>query len=194
MQGWNTRTAAALLLAAAILGTAPAAVLARDFSPDPQGQHASLNGGRFEKRIKNSLKPHGFEVLSVAEWRDMGRPRGEYLLTNAPYTTLYGTAGRTEFLLLSAKRGLEIRIEAKYQSAQGSVDEKLPYVYLSLIEAVPEKTVFVVIDGPGWRPGSIDWLRRTAAERRYGTPSDKTVRVFSLEEFLGWAEGLGQGQ
>ncbi|MBC7907525.1 MAG: 4-diphosphocytidyl-2C-methyl-D-erythritol kinase [Rhodospirillaceae bacterium] len=189
MQSWHTRIGAAFLLVA-VLWTGP--VPAWAFDVDPQGQHASLNGGHFEHRIQKSLKAHGFEVLSHAEWRDMGQPRGEYLLTNAPYTTLYGTAGRTEFLLLSARRNMEIRIEAKYQSVSGSVDEKLPYVYLSLVEAVPEKTVFVVIDGPGWRPGSIDWLRRAAVERRYGTPADKTVRVFSLEEFLGWAEALGQ--
>lgn len=178
---------------AALVAVGPVAapsVLARESAPDPQGQQANLTGQRFETRIRRSLENRGFTVLSHAQWRRMGAPKGDFVLTNAPYTTLYGTPGRTEFLVLSDRLGLQIRIEAKFKSVAGSFDEKLPYVYLSAVEAVSEQTVFVVIDGPGWRPGSIDWLRRAAAERRYGLPEGREVRIFTLAEFAAWAAAL----
>ncbi|HLO77775.1 MAG TPA: PD-(D/E)XK nuclease superfamily protein [Magnetospirillum sp.] len=177
-----------MVLAVPVTATLPAA--ARQLEVDPQGYEANQSGQWFEARIRRSLEARGFVVTSHAEWRRMGAPAGEFVLTNAPYTTLYGTPGRTEFLLMSHKLGLEVRIEAKFKSAAGSFDEKLPYVYLTAVEAAHERSVFVVIDGPGWRPGSVEWLKRAAAERRYGLPANKEVRVFSLAEFTEWAVAL----
>ena len=39
-------------------------------------------------------------------------------------------------------------------------------------------------------PTPLDWLRRAVAERRYGMPTDKDVRILSLGEFRRWARGL----
>ena len=81
-----------------------------------------------------------------------------------PYTTLYDGRGYTEFLLISQIFNLEIRIECKWQQTAGSIDEKLPHVYLSAVNAVPENNVIILIDGPGFRDGAISWLKNIAKE------------------------------
>jgi len=113
----------------------------------------------------------------------------ELLLTNVPYNTIYKHSGKTEFLLKSAKYNLEIRIECKLQQVSGSVDEKLPYLYLNSIEAMPEKHILIVIDGAGWKAGVIPWLKAAASSKKYMTPAneDKKIEVLSLTEFMTWA-------
>ena len=110
------------------------------------------------------------------------------LLRNVPYTTLYGGRGYTEFLLKSQSYNLEVRIECKWQQTAGSVDEKLPHVYLSAAEAVPENNVIILIDGDGFREGAISWLKNITEERKY-TPEDKqekNISIMNSTAFLTW--------
>ena len=112
----------------------------------------------------------------------------ELLLRNVPFTTLYNGRGFTEFLLLSEKHDLKIRIECKWQQKTGSVDEKLAYVYLSCIEAIPENNIIILIDGAGFREGAIQWLKDVAGQRKY-IPDDrpnKHVKIMNSTEFLTW--------
>lgn len=180
MRGWRGICTAAL---AAMLLSAPCPSTAAD----PQGAIATSHGAKFEHKIARVVVERGFTQRSYADWHDDGEPEGEWLLTNVPYVTLYGSKGRTEFLLLSAVRGLRIRIEAKWQSSQGSVDEKLPHLYLNALKAMPENDVIIVIDGPGWRPGGLEWLRAAAADRAFAERPEKVVRVMDLDEFKKWA-------
>ncbi len=70
---------------------------------------------------------------------------------NVPFTTIYQHGGNTEFRLISERYNMDIRIECKWQQVAGSVDEKLPYLYLNCIEAMPEKHIIIIIDGDGWK-------------------------------------------
>lgn len=155
-----------------------------------QGGRANRSGSVLEGIVIGALAPHGFVVV---QYRDYARnPEGfgtELLIKNAPFTTLYGTRGQTEFLLRSANYGLEVRIECKWQQTAGSVDEKLPYLYLSAIEAIPEHDVILLVDGQGFRPGAVDWLRKTADSRRFipEDRADKRVMVMGATEFMTWA-------
>lgn len=132
----------------------------------------------------------GLKIAAYREWeKHPGRSGTELLLTNVPYTTIYKHPGKTEFLLKSARYNLEIRIECKWQQVSGSVDEKLPYLYLNSIEAMPERHIVIVIDGAGWKAGAIPWLKDAAARKKYTTPEneDKKIEVLSLTEFMTWA-------
>ena len=60
-----------------------------------------------------------------------GVPIPDLLVRRVPYQSIYGHRGVTEFLAVSASRGLAVRIECKWQQSQGSVDEKFPYLYLN---------------------------------------------------------------
>lgn len=155
-----------------------------------QGALANKSGSVLENLVQGTLQVHGFEVV---KYRDYIKKPGEYgkelLLKNAPFKTLYGGNGNTEFLLLSEKYGLEIRIECKWQQSAGSVDEKFPHLYLSAVEAIPENDVILLVDGNGFREVAVKWLRETAEKRKYIPQelSDKSIQVMNSTDFLTWA-------
>lgn len=105
------------------------------------------------------------------------------------FITVYGHSGNTEFLLKSKKYNLEIRIECKWQQSSGSVDEKLPYLYLNCIEAMPEKDIIILIDGDGFKEGAIRWLRNAVKKKLYTSSLnvEKNILVMDLKGFLTWA-------
>jgi hypothetical protein len=82
-----------------------------------------------------------------------------------------------------------MRIECKWQQSSGSVDEKFPYLYLNCIEAMPEKQIMIVVDGNGARSGAVSWLKDAVKYKKYttGANKDKEIMVFSLMEFIQWA-------
>jgi len=149
---------------------------------------AAAQGGTLESAVKNVLERHRFVVMRYSEWaKDPDKYGGELLLTNAPFTTIYDHPGRTEFLLISERLKRRIRIECKWQQTSGSVDEKLPYLYLNSIEKMPENEIVVIIDGDGWKPGAIRWLKEAIRQKKYDTAGDKIIKVFSIKEFITWA-------
>ncbi len=155
-----------------------------------QGGLANRSGSVLEGIVIGALTPHGFHVVQN---RDLEKipltERSEILIKNAPYTTLYGSKGKTEFLLKSERYGLEVRIECKWQQSAGSVDEKLPHLYLSAVDAIPEDDVIILIDGDGFRAGAIEWLRNAVRNRLYipEEKSQKNIRVMNATEFMTWA-------
>jgi hypothetical protein len=173
----------------------------------------STHGGRANKTgktLESIVTPvltaqYGFEVISHPSYVEiqtgiLPRPK-RLLVTRVPYTTLYGSAGTTEFLLvaqnarstkefpISATEGeLVCRIECKWQQSAGSVDEKFPYLYLSCVEAMPETNIIILHGGGMFRPGAMTWLKRSVSEKRYMTSSNqKNIAVMAVEEFMKWA-------
>jgi hypothetical protein len=155
-----------------------------------KGTKGNITGNQLEVAVKTVLLGKGFQIVNYRVWeKDPDKYGKELLLENVPFTTIYEHKGNTEFLLLSDKYKLHIRIECKWQQVAGSVDEKLPYLYLNSIEAMPEKDIMILIDGAGWKPGSIKWLREAVKSKKYTTAqnNDKKILVFSLTEFFTWA-------
>lgn len=154
-----------------------------------QGGQANKTGNVLEKTVIGTLTAHGFNAVMFSKYNKEPAEYGEeLLLMNVPYTTLYNRRGYTEFLLISKNYNLNIRIECKWQQTTGSVDEKLPYTYLSCAESMDEDDVIILIDGPGFREGSIEWLVNAANERKY-IPTDKpnkNIIVMSMTDFLVW--------
>lgn len=153
-------------------------------------KRTTRSGNVLERTVKEVLAANGFQIVKYRDWNKSPEKYGtELLLTNVPFETIYKHRGKTEFLLKSKKHNLEIRIECKWQQGAGSVDEKLPYLYLNSIEAMPEKHIVVVIDGSGWKAGAIPWLKEAAANRKYTTAATakKKIEVLSLAEFMTWA-------
>lgn len=155
-----------------------------------KGTKGNITGNQLEVAVKTVLSGKGFQIVNYRVWqKDPTQYGKELLLENVPFTTIYQHKGNTEFLLLSDKYKINIRIECKWQQVAGSVDEKLPYLYLNTIEAMPEKTIMILIDGAGWKSGSIKWLREAVKNKKYTTAQnkDKKILVFSLTEFFTWA-------
>lgn len=155
-----------------------------------KGTKANITGNQLEVTLQTVLLGKGFEIVNYSTWKKNPDKFGkELLLKNVPFRSIYKHDAYTEFLLRSEKYFLEMRIECKWQQLSGSVDEKLPYLYLNTIEAMPEKTIMVLIDGDGWKRGAIKWLREAAKKKKYTTKSSKRkqIMIFSMTEFFTWA-------
>jgi hypothetical protein len=155
-----------------------------------KGAISNTTGNQLEQAVKSVLTGKGFELTTYRIWeKNPENFSKEILLENAPFITVYNHKGNTEFLLLSEKYHLKIRIECKWQQVSGSVDEKLPYLYLNAIEAMPEQDILILIDGAGWKPGAIKWLKDAVKEKRYTTEKNrnKNIMVYNLTEFFTWA-------
>lgn len=160
-----------------------------------KGRKTNITGSQLEKAVQTVLLEKGFEIEMYRKWKANTDSYGkELLLKNVPFTTIYGHRGNTEFLLLSEKYNLKIRIECKWQQSSGSVDEKLPYLYLNTIEAMPEKDIMILIDGDGFKPGAKIWLKNAIEQKLYTSEEncDINIRVFSLTEFFTWANNTFQ--
>ncbi|MBL7778367.1 MAG: hypothetical protein JNK66_08760 [Chitinophagales bacterium] len=155
-----------------------------------KGTTSNVTGNQLEVAVKTVLTRKGFQLVNYRVWHKNKEKYGEeLLLENVPFTTVYDHKGNTEFLLISKKYDLRIRIECKWQQVSGSVDEKLPYLYLNCIEAMPENSVLILIDGAGWKAGAIKWLKDAVKQKKYTTEKtgDKEILVFNLTEFFTWA-------
>ena len=160
-----------------------------DSSPT-QGGTANRQGRVLEKTIIPTFEARSFEIVKYSDWMKKPDKYGsEILLKHVPYTTIYGHRGYTEFLAQSKRYNLNHRIECKWQQSSGSVDEKFPYLYLNCIEAMPEPNIIIIAGGGGMKQGAIPWLKRVVLERRYLPvgAAEKNIQVFSIEEFLLWA-------
>ena len=155
-----------------------------------KGTKSNMSGNQLEVAVKTVLTGKGFELVKYRVWEKNQEKYGkELLLENVPFTTVYDHHGNTEFLLISEKYEFKIRIECKWQQVSGSVDEKLPYLYLNTIEAMPENSIMILIDGSGWKAGAIKWLKDAVKQKKYTTEENKhkEILVFSLTEFFTWA-------
>ena len=136
-----------------------------------QGTKANKSGHRLEDRVENIILA-GLGV--VARKYSQTEIRKNVLLKHVPYTNIYGnTRCRSEFLLCYKSR--KVRIECKFQESAGSVDEKLPYLFMNFTKSIPEEEAIIVIEGNGFKKGAKEWLRKKCA----GTK----VSVMSLDEF-----------
>ncbi|MGQ9820215.1 MAG: PD-(D/E)XK nuclease superfamily protein [Candidatus Kapaibacteriales bacterium] len=154
-----------------------------------KGKQGNITGNQLESAVKTVFIGKGFQIVKYRDWKKSpAKFSEEVLLTNVPYTTIYNHSGSTEFLLISKKYNLTMRIECKWQQTSGSVDEKLPYLYLNAIESMPEDKIMILIDGKGWKKGAIEWLKDSVKNKKYVQgSSQKDILVFSLTEFFTWA-------
>lgn len=139
------------------------------------GAIANRQGNILEQQVRQAFASHGFREVAFAEYEKLasgstlpGVPVPDLLVRRVPYQSIYGHRGVTEFLAVSASRGLAIRIECKWQQSQGSVDEKFPYLYLNCIQAMPEREIILLIDGNGYKPARWHGSSRLLLRR---TPS-----------------------
>jgi hypothetical protein len=159
-------------------------------SPLTPGGTANTQGKILENTVVPAFEDRGFQVVPYSKWIKAPQSFGkELLLKHVPYKTIYGHPGYTEFLVKSQRCGLNTRIECKWQQSTGSVDEKFPYLYLNCIEAMPENDIIIVAGGGGMKKGALTWLKQAVQRNLYLAESttQKNIQVFSIDEFLRWA-------
>ena len=142
---------------------------------DPQGQKAATNGAQFEGIIESAIC--GILRIKSEKWTPQASVIAKdmnLLWKNVPYVSIYGTNCRSEFVLNYNDR--KIRIECKYQESSGSVDEKLPYLMMNFTREVPEDETIIIIEGDGFRPAAVSWLRESCINTK--------CKVFNTTQFL----------
>ena len=154
------------------------------------GARAQRSGYIFAKQVESIVKDYGFYIVKNAEYQKKKDTfeHDKILVRRARFKTIYERDGYTDFLLIDKKLDEHIRIEVKWQHTGGSMDEKLPYIYLNAIDAVPEDHYILVIDGAGWKQGAIEWLKESARIKRYATEENKHKKfeVMNQQEFVAW--------
>ena len=154
---------------------------------DNQGQEANKSGRWLETCIADMLERKGFQEITGPEKAmftksdgDLTRLSGRCFVQQARLDrNLYGAVHKSDFFLVEPELYPEgLHIEAKWQSAPGSVDEK--YVFTALSMAKFRGKSLMVVDGGGARPVAISWLKQKARN------SDGKFSIMSLSEFAGW--------
>ncbi len=141
-------------------------------------------GANLEAYVENLITPYGYTKIPHRDWSKTEDRTKKYLVTNVPYTTIFGTQGRTEFSIINPSRN--IRVECKWQQVKGSVDEKFAYMYLNAVHQWPEKEIILLVDGGGYKPKALEWLQESVKIKRYHEDSDKCIKVFQMAEFMTW--------
>jgi len=160
-----------------------------------QGVNANISGKKFEKRIASLLEAHGFHVDLHSGYKgnknELKLRKGRIGLRQPPYTTLYGGSGRSDFVLIAPELAEDVWIETKRMSVSGSLDEKLPHMFLNALAAIPSKHVIIIMDGNGWREGGVQWIRAAVNDRRWADFANyqgKRIDVMNPDEFTIWLD------
>lgn len=145
--------------------------------PPTQGAESNLSGQFLERAIEHEFHVRGVGAYYFSSQGDNGHLfASHFLLKRVPYTSIYNTRSFSEFVYRHFASGISVRIECRWQQCAGSVDEKLPYLFLNARDAMPEPEVWLVIEGGGARTRALSWLRSQASR----TDKSKIIRVFDL--------------
>lgn len=153
------------------------------------GSYANSSGGVLEGLVEFTLSKKGFTVVRYKEWHlDPSKYGEELLLKCVPYEGLYKHASNTEFVLISKYYNLNTRIECKWQQVSGSVDEKLPYLFLNCSLKMQEPHIIILLDGGGAKPGAVEWLRNSCLSYNLqeSTSSKRRIDLMNMTEFVQW--------
>ncbi len=155
-----------------------------------QGAQANKNGKVFENMMIPIFTEAGFEIFTQGDLKKKKVQKKiatlkRYVIRNAAYMTIYNEGGKTEFVIVDDPR--RIRVEAKYQAAAGSVDEKYPYMLLNGIYKYPESEIIFVVDGGGYKPGARKWLEDHIKENWLDYKErGKDIKLMTIAEFMNW--------
>ena len=164
-----------------------------------QGAKANKSGKILENIVRTALLPRGFTEIPFRAWERLPQimKKKKYLIHNAPYDSVYAAAtpagqqnhSRSEFIISDPQTKTFCRIECKWQAVSGSVDEKLPYLYLNAVERWLEEEIIILIDGKGWKRGALFWLREAVNSRRWRKSTDRrAIMMMNIAEFTTWCQ------
>lgn len=149
-----------------------------------QGARANMTGRVFENLVGSTLSSYGFTLVEEIN------ESMSCFATQVPYRNIYGCVSKSDFVVRCPRRGLDTRIECRYQQVGGSVDEKLPFLFLNAVKAMPETQVLIILGGGGARTKATQWLFDSAME--VNERGERIIEVLSLEGFLRWSnDNLG---
>lgn len=108
--------------------------------------------------LSNIFIENGYEILNQSQLEKRELVPEQYVLTRARYTSIYGHNTSSDFLIVNFGTNLRLRVEIKFQKLSGSVDEKLPYLYINSVSSHIDDVLFIV-EGNGFKLGAKKWLK-----------------------------------
>lgn len=141
------------------------------------GQRANRTGRRLERTISEYLEDAGYREVQPAALFWAMRELGQSIYAQQLETgrDLYGKVRRVDFVCYHPRKWPQcLVIQAKWQAARGSVEEKYPFEVLSVQQN--EYPTIIVLDGGGYSPGAETWLRSRAGK-------NQLKHVFDIGEF-----------
>jgi hypothetical protein len=145
------------------------------------GTRANLTGKRFEKVIEHTLIEKGYKFVDRKHFKSaccLEQPI--YSSQVVMGKSIYDTDYKSDFAIYHpVKHPNCLDIQAKWQQGPGTVDEKFPYIIMTIKEKLPIPSV-IILDGKGYREKAEEWLRKQVDNK-------KLLHVFNLMEFQIWA-------
>ncbi len=140
------------------------------------GSEAGKSGASWEMWVRLVAEKHGFVVLNycLREKYNVPISNRRVIWTNYPYKTIFksikipkggGSKSITEFVVEC--EGKTARIECKWQSTSGSVDEKYPFMFLNGVLTMEEDIIVFAMGGEYFEKGKgrevREWLEDSCA-------------------------------
>lgn len=121
--------------------------------------------------------------------KELAAHSGDVLVTDPEVTTIYGNSlQRKNSLLLVQNKKSTVRLFVFDQNVSGSTDEKLPFLYLSALQAQEDIVIFIV-NGAGLRECAFNWLKSAIQSKLYQDQhSIKKIWLKSFDEFSIWLD------
>lgn len=141
---------------------------------------ANINGDSLEEYVELTLKRYEYQQVdnSLFESYAVNEHHGVYARQLKLGMGIYDTQIYCDFAVARGGSGDALIIECKWQQSGGSADEKLPFLVENIKKCYPHPT-YILIDGKGFRPGAIEWLKKQVGGKLAG--------VMSMAEFHTWA-------
>ncbi len=172
----------------------------------------SANSGvRFEEKVADLLEMFDFKgyYCQGAFQQEFGVIPPRYYIRNATYNSLltkkgkeYGVMrqkGKTDFKIVSkkaketkefpdVKKGLDLRIECKYQNVKGSAEFKLPWTVMNL-QYGPLTDSILIAEGAKFDPVLLKIIKEMCSEKitwTGGLKESRKVHLMDFEQFQDW--------
>jgi len=155
---------------------------------DTQGQKAAKNGRIIENMLMPLFVGNGYKVITYKVYKSAQiefDKLDKLVIYQYPFDSIYPNRKcKTEFVIYNRLKNREIRVECKWQQGSGSVDEKIPYLYLNAVFAFPESEIIIVMDGGGFDKSAKPWLVEQCKKRwLLDEQPNKTIDVMTIAEF-----------
>ena len=126
------------------------------------GSKANKTGKNLERFVEATLKSLGYthQHNSRRIQSEENETRIRYYMKQVQLgKTIYNTNRKADFVVFHPKLfPNSLIIECKWQQTPGSVDEKYPFLIENIEKA--RLTTIILIDGDGYKPGALEWLRK----------------------------------
>jgi hypothetical protein len=144
------------------------------------GAFANHTGNTLENFVRQTLAYNGYAEIQGHKgqiFAGRGDITGKQFAQQVPVgETIYKTKRIADVLVINKDLFPDgLVIECKWQQAPGSVDEKYPFLVWNIAKA--DVPTIVLIDGGGYKPAALEWLKAQA------NPSSALIAVFTMAEF-----------